>query len=88
MLNCGRKLLQILSEEQLLKQQQHTIVDAPDHEIPVRSVPDSGQKPDNHDVADLLPLSLPVSSERDVDIFTEPGSKRDVPPPPEFRHAP
>ena len=80
-----RQTLEILAQPELFDQQQHTVVQAPEQEVPVRAVPQAGQAPDDENVAHPLPPGNAVAAERDVHIVAKPGGQRDVPPPPELR---
>ena len=50
-------------------------------------MPDSRQHPDNREIQDLPLHAFTVSAQRNIDIFSEPGTERDMPPSPEFRNA-
>ncbi len=60
---------------------------APQHEVPVRPVPQSAQEHRQHEVDVGAPGALPVPAERDVQIVPQPGAERDVPAAPELGHA-
>ena len=50
-------------------------------------MPDSRQHPDDREVQNLPLYTLTVSAQRNIDIFSEPGAERNMPPSPEFRNA-
>ena len=59
---------------------------SPDHEGPLRTVPQPAHQEDDHDVHVLARRALAVATQRDVQVVAEPRRQRDVPPPPELRH--
>src|SRR5208282_1406035 len=59
---------------------------APEDEIPARPVPDAGDDENQRDVEG--PPAHPPSPEGNIKIITKPLTQSDVPPPPEFHHAP
>src|SRR6267143_1501135 len=56
---------------------------APDDEVPARAVPETAQKEDGDEIAVPPRRADAVSTERDIEVVTEPGRQRDVPPSPE-----
>ena len=80
-----RKLGYELAEKGFFDYQKHAVINAPQDKVPRRAVPESGQKPDYHQIAIGLEGSLAASAEREIDIFAEPARKRDVPAPPKIR---
>jgi len=47
-------------------------------------VPEAGQRPDDEDVADVLPDLDAVAAKGDIDVGAEPSGERDMPAPPEL----
>ena len=84
MLEDARELPKGASPDILFEREEDTVVEAPEHEVPSGTMPESGQEPDDEHVPKLLSLSVAVAAERDVDIITEPGAERDVPTTPEI----
>ena len=74
-LEKARELLQCAAPDVLFERKEDTVVEAPEHEVPGGTMPETGQKPDHEHVPELLPLSVAVAAERDVDIITEPGAE-------------
>ncbi len=70
---------------QLFHEQQEEIEQAPAQECPVRTVPDTGQRPDDEEITDPAQLRDAVAAQRNVGIVAEPRAERDMPAPPEFR---
>ena len=61
---------------------------SPEYKGPVRTVPKPREEKGNHQVKGISLFGASVAAERDVYIVTKPGGKRNVPPAPEFLHAP
>ena len=78
-------LVQPPQQEDLLQDQQHRVIEAPQHEVPAGPVPQARQEPDDSQIQNLPSLTVAVAAQRDIDIFPEPGAQADVPAPPEFR---
>ena len=53
----------------------------------MRAVPEAGRKPDDEEVEDHALAAAAAAAERDIQILAEPRAERDVPAPPELRHA-
>ena len=77
-------MLQYIGQYKLLKQQEESVINTPEHEVPACSMPESGQCPYDEDISDMSERRNTVSTEWNVDIIPEPASKRDVPSSPEF----
>ena len=75
---------QVLHQKVLFDDKQHEIVKAPADKVPVRTMPDAGQRPDGQHVQHLAPGTAAVAAQRDINVIPEPAGKADVPPPPEF----
>ena len=75
MLQNSRCFVQYFFEYQFFKKQQNTVIAPPQYIIPICAMPDSGQHPDNQNVADLLCDPAAVSAQRNIDIFFKPGTK-------------
>ena len=50
-------------------------------------MPDAGQQPHEQQIADRPGRAAAAAAERDIQILAEPRAERDVPAPPELRHA-
>ena len=59
--------------------------DAPDDEIEGSAVPESGQQPDKHQIADDCSAPSAAAAQGDIHIIAEPASQRRVPAPVEIR---
>ena len=74
---CGfGKLLQNPEKEQLFQDEQDSIVQAPQREIPAGTVPEAGQEPDDEQIQQLTAFTPPVSAQGNIDIFPKPGGQR------------
>lgn len=73
--------------EAALEDQQYAIGKAPDHEGPVRAVPDTAHGEDNQCVDGPARYGNTVATEWDVKVVAKPRRQRDVPPSPKFLHA-
>ena len=73
-----------LQKEQLFRHQQNEIVKSPNNIVPACTVPESGEKPNCKNIADIYKLGATIASKGDVNIFPEPCSKGNMPPTPEF----
>ena len=80
----ARHFFKSVAEKQLFRNQQHAEKKPPCDEVPTCAVPESGQTPDDEDVADLLPCACAAAAKRDVNIIPEPGAERYMPAPPKF----
>lgn len=60
---------------QLFHEQQDEIEQAPAQECPVRTVPDTGQRPDDEEITDPAQLRDAVAAQRNVDIVAEPRAE-------------
>ena len=70
---------------QLFYEQQNKVEQAPAQECPVRTVPDTGQRPDDEEIATPAQLRDAIAAQRNVDVVAELRAKRDMPASPEFR---
>ena len=66
-----------------LRHQTEAVVEAPDHEGPVRPVPQPADRHGRNEVPQLGPLAATVAAQRDVDVVAQPARQRHVPAPPE-----
>src|SRR5271166_2738542 len=57
--------------------------EAPDHERPLRSMPQPSKEHGNNEVAIGLPRPVAAPAERDVEVVAQPRGERDVPALPE-----
>ena len=64
------------------KEQYNKIYKPPKYKGPVRPVPYAGQQPDDKKVQNPSGFFYTVSAQRNINIVSEPGAKRDVPSPP------
>ena len=64
--------------------EQQSVVGSPDDECPVGSMPETAYQKNDECVAYAFPPSFAAAAQWYVQIVAEPGSKRDVPPAPEF----
>ena len=64
----------LFQPEQLFDAKQHTEIQAPEQEIPARSVPDTRQHPDNQNVDKLPEQSFPIAPQRNINIFLKPAA--------------
>ena len=60
------------------------VPETPDHEIPAGTVPDAGGQEDHEKIEKVAPFGNPVSAQRNIQIFLEPGGERNMPSAPEF----
>ena len=60
---------------------------APDHEGPVRAVPQAAEQHGQHQVDVGARCAAAIAAERHVEIVAQPGRQRDVPAPPEIGEA-
>src|SRR5215831_10451528 len=63
------------------------MVESPDHEIPVRAMPQAAQCERHKTVAELTSTPMMAAADRNIDIVTNPRAERDMPAPPELRDA-
>src|SRR6266850_8256669 len=63
--------------------EKRAVPEAPEDEVPARAVPETAQKEDGDEIAVPPRRADAVSTERDIEVVTEPGRQRDVPPSPE-----
>ena len=49
-------------KQEFLDQQQNAIIHTPDDKIPAGAVPEAGEQPDHHDIADVLQGADPVAA--------------------------
>ena len=55
--------------------QQHTVIEAPEDEVPVCSVPEAGKEPYYKNVEQLASQTLAVAAKGDIYIFLEPAGQ-------------
>ena len=78
------RFFQGAAQEPFFQDEKGREIEAPKQEIPAGAMPDAGGGPDDQQVQEEPGLGHPVSPQRNIEILPEPGSQRDVPPPPEF----
>ena len=66
-----------------LKAGEQSVAETPENKGPVRTVPESRAEEDNEPVQRGAGTTLPVSSERIIQVLPEPGGQGDMPLPPE-----
>src|SRR6185437_14628978 len=64
-----------------------TVQRPPDHEVPVRSVPDAGNEKGDEQIPAGVKGPATVPAEGNIDVVAEPGGQADVPARPEFAQA-
>lgn len=79
--------LQQLQAPPFFKQQYHTEVEPPQHEIPAGPMPDPSKQPDDENVAHLNPKSPTIAAQRDVYVGAKPTAQGDMPSPPKIGDA-
>ena len=67
--------------------QQHALIDAPEHERPGRAVPEAADDHRQHQVAVERSRAAAAAAQRDVEVVAEPGREADVPAGPEVLRA-
>ena len=72
-------------DEELLQQDEHAPVQAPQKEVPRGAVPDARQAPHDHGVQHEARRAHAVAAERDVHVVAEEAAERHVPAAPELR---
>lgn len=77
-------LFQVRQQPDFFNHQQHTVIEAPEDEVPVCSVPEAGKEPYYKNVEQLASQTLAVAAKGDIYIFLEPAGQCDVPAPPKF----
>ena len=87
MLDGGGKLIDNASENKFLKNQQNSVIQAPNYKIKACAVPKTCQKPYNEQVTDCFSRSFFASAERKINIAFKPASERHMPSSPEFADA-
>lgn len=87
-LQDARQPLDELAEEQLLADEKRAVVDAPEHEVPCRSMPKARDGPDHRNVEDPAGSRDAASAQWDVEVVAEERRQRDVPAPPELGDRP
>lgn len=65
------KMLQYIGQYKLLKQQEESVINTPEHEVPACSMPESGQCPYDEDISDMSERRNTVSTEWNVDIIPD-----------------
>ena len=77
----------VVPREQVFDQLTHAVDAPPQHERPVRAVPQAGDQERDQQVQPPPALPLAVAAERNVEIIAEPRGQRDVPAAPEIADA-
>ena len=80
-----RQPVEHLHDEELLQQDEHAPVQAPQKEVPRGTVPDARQAPHDHGVQHEARRAHAVAAKRDVHIVAEEAAERHVPAAPELR---
>ena len=80
----ARQALEELVQEELLKQDEHAPINAPQHEVPSCPMPDTGKSPYHHGIEDKAWGLDAVATKRDVDIVAKEPTERHVPTSPEL----
>ena len=75
----------LFQPEQLFDAKQHTEIQAPEQEIPVRTVPEARQRPDDQQIPHQPHAVDTAAAQREVDIIPEPLTQRNMPAPPKIR---
>ena len=79
--------LQRLLQPHLFDDENDTVVKPPQQEVPAGAMPQAGQPPHDDEIQNLSGQAAPVAAQRDIHILPEPGSQRNMPPPPVFGNA-
>ena len=72
--------------EGLFDDQQNAEVKAPHDKVPAGAMPETGKCPYHKDISDMFQSGDPITAKRDINIISEPASKRNMPASPEFRN--
>jgi len=80
-------LLQIWHQPAFLKRNEHEEEEPPEKEIPVGTVPEAGSSPGDEKIDYGAGVTFTVAAKGNIEIFTEPGAKGDVPATPELGEA-
>ena len=83
----SRQFLLQIPQEELFCQKQCSVVHAPCDEIPGSTVPETGEEPNDQNIADVFGGADPVAAQRNIHIIPEEGAKRNVPAAPELGDA-
>ena len=67
-----------------LNDQQNKEPQSPQHKVPACTMPQSGQSPDNQQVAGSFSFAAPAAAERKIDVFSEPAGQGYMPSSPEI----
>ena len=86
MLHRCRCTAQAVPPEIFFAYQEHKKPHAPENEIPGRAMPHSRAGPDDKHIENLALSGTVTAAQRNVYVIAEPGGKRNMPSPPEFRH--
>ncbi len=76
--------LEDVRETEALEDEERTVDESPDDEVPARAVPKAAEEKDDQQVRVGARRPDAISAERDVQIVAEPSRERDMPPPPEL----
>ena len=68
-----RYLFQPFQKEKLFERQKHTVIKSPGNEVPACTMPQARERPDDKNIHQLAGFSFSVSSQRDINIFSEQG---------------
>ena len=67
-------------------QEEDCVVRAPSDKRPISAMPKAGEQENDESVADYFPFDNTTTTERNIDIISEPCCKGDVPFPPKLRY--
>ena len=77
----------VLHTERAIDAEEHTLVEAPEDERPVRAVPEAAERHRREDVPIVCAPSAAAPAEREVEIVAQPGREADVPAAPVIARA-
>lgn len=69
----GGQLLERLAPQKLFAQEQDCVVQTPENEVPLRAVPEAGERPDDENVQYPARGLDPIPAERDIYVVAEPA---------------
>ena len=67
-----RRFFQMFTPDESFAEEKKAEPKTPHDEIPRGAVPETGQQPDNGDIAYMLQLVYAVTAQRDVQVIAEP----------------
>ena len=79
-------LFQKREQEAFFQHKEHEKEQTPQHKIPACAVPEARGRPHDKQVKNGAVFPLAVAAQRNIQIFAEPASQRDMPAPPELRN--